>query len=391
MHSSLKSNDVPERLSPVRSNPSPGHSEIQKRTAYERMLDGYCQIDLTGRIIYSNTAFRTLLGYAPEELLMCTLKNLTPDRWHALDEEMLHRHLDQEGATPSYFKELLDKSGVAIPVLIRWFLDRDDLGHPTGTSFSVRDTRPSSEENQRLTILRSEYQHQFQEQTQELATANKELESFVHTVSHDLRVPLHGLLGWSQALLEDCGKELSELGRHHTEQIRTQVDHLTGLLDGLLTLARLARSNIYRESIDLSILVKEVWNTLQAGSPNRKIELLLEEKLIVTADPILMRVVVQNLVENAWKFTRDRSPARVEIGRRQDAGKPVLFIRDNGVGFANNRSHKLFLPFQRLHRQSDFPGTGLGLATVRKALQRQGGRVWATSEEGNGATFFFTL
>jgi PAS domain S-box-containing protein len=355
------------------------------------MLDGYCKVDLSGRIIYSNSAFRTLLGYSPEELLTCTVKNLTPDRWHSLDDEMLQRHLDQDGATPSYFKELLDKTGVSIPVSIRWFLERDDLGHPIGTSFSVRDTRPSNEEKQRLAILRSEFQYQLQEQTQELALTNKELESFVHTVSHDLRVPLHGLLGWSQALLEDCGKELSETGHHHIEQIRAQVAQLTGLLDGLLALAQLARNDIHRESIDLTILVKEVWNTLQASAPYRKIELLMEGKLIVNADPILMRVIVQNLVENAWKFTSARSPARVEIGRRQDPETTVFYIRDNGVGFANNRSHKLFLPFQRLHRQSDFPGTGLGLATVRKAIQRQGGRVWATSEEGNGATFFFTL
>lgn len=391
MHSVVQPNELPERLPPVRSNPSPGSSEFLERAIYERMQDGYCKVDMSGRIIFSNSAFRAMLGYSPEELLTCTVRKLTPDRWHTIDEEMMQRHLDQDGTTPSYFKELLDKNGSLIPVTIRWFLERDDLGHPIGTSFYIRDTRPSMEEKQRLAILRNEFQFQLHEQTQALALANKELDSFVQTISHDLRVPLHGLLGWSQALIEDCGGKLDETGQHHIEQIRIQVAQLTGLLDGLLSLARLASSNLSRETIDLSILVREIWNTLQASAPTRRVELLLEQKLTITADPILMRVVVQNLLDNAWKFTRDRHPARVEIGKRQEAEKSVFFIRDNGVGFNHHRSHKLFLPFQRLHRQSDFPGTGLGLASVRKALQRQGGKIWATSEEGNGATFFFTL
>ena len=226
---------------------------------------------------------------------------------------------------------------------------------------------------------------------EELLAANQELELFVRTLSHDLRSPIHGVNGWARALEEDCESELSEVGRQHLKQLREQTKHLASIVDGLYQLLQIGKSPVHPEPLDLSAMAQEVWRRLRSSDPDRDAELIIEDRLNLLADVALTRVIITQLLGNAWKFSRNRAVSRIEVGQRIDSESAYVFVKDNGAGFAAGRAHKLFLPFQRLHRQSDFPGLGLGLALAAKAARRQGGDLWAESAEGEGATFFLRL
>jgi len=220
---------------------------------------------------------------------------------------------------------------------------------------------------------------------------NKELEAFSYSVSHDLRAPLHGIDGWSQILLEDCGDKLDAQGRGYLNTIRTETDRMTQLINALLQLARINRNEIHVERVDLSALARELEQTLRIAEPSRQVEVKIAPDVTAHGDPVLLRLVLQNLLGNAWKFTQQCSPARIEFGVLLQAGKPVYFVRDNGAGFDMAYVAKLFAPFQRLHSQKEFTGIGIGLATVQRIIHRHGGTVWAEGIVNQGAAFYFTL
>ena len=226
---------------------------------------------------------------------------------------------------------------------------------------------------------------------EELLATNQELELFVRTLSHDLRSPIHGVNGWARALEEDCEAELSEVGRQHLKQLREQTRHLASIVDGLYQLLQIGKSAIHPEPLDLSAMAHEIWRRLRSSDPERDAELIIADRMDLLADVVLTRVIVTQLLDNAWKFTRNRAVSRIEVGQRMDGDVSQVFVKDNGAGYAAGRAQKLFLPFQRLHRQNDFPGLGLGLAMAAKAARRQGGDLWAESVEGEGATFFLRL
>lgn len=224
-----------------------------------------------------------------------------------------------------------------------------------------------------------------------LEVANKELEAFSYSVSHDLRAPLRTISGFSQAIEEDCGAALGEVGRDHLRRVRTEAGRMGLLIDDLLRLSRLMRAEMRREEVDLAVLAREVVEDLRRGSPGRDVEVLIPPTLPARGDAALLRIVLQNLVDNAWKFTSRREKARIEVGGEQRGGESVYYVRDNGDGFDPAYTHKLFGAFQRLHSTSEFPGVGIGLVTVQRIVQRHGGRVWAEGAPGKGATFSFVL
>jgi light-regulated signal transduction histidine kinase (bacteriophytochrome) len=231
-----------------------------------------------------------------------------------------------------------------------------------------------------------------QHRTLELELVNKELESFSYSVSHDLQAPLRSIDGFSQALYEDYFEQLDEQGKDHLQRIRKATQLMSELIDALLVLSRVTRVEIKRESVDLSGMAKAIAEELRRTQPERKADFLIAEGLTATGDLRLLRVVLENLIGNAWKFTSKQENARIELGLlKQSRGRPAYFVRDNGSGFNMDNAGKLFNAFQRLHSAGEFPGTGIGLATVKRIIHRHGGCVWAEGEVDKGATFYFTL
>lgn len=226
----------------------------------------------------------------------------------------------------------------------------------------------------------------------ELEVVNKELEAFSYSVSHDLRAPLRSIDGFSQALLEDCYDHLDLTGQDYLQRIRLATQRMGQLIDDLLKLSRVTRSEMHVESVDLSLLACRICSELQQTQPEREVEFAIQTGLVAKGDARLLEVLLENLLNNAWKFTSKKTQAQIEFGEVSPKSEiPVYFVRDNGAGFEMTYVNKLFVPFQRLHRMNEFPGNGIGLATVQRIVHRHGGRAWAEAGVDRGATFYFTL
>lgn len=226
---------------------------------------------------------------------------------------------------------------------------------------------------------------------EELERKNKELEAFSYSVSHDLRAPLRSIDGFSQALIEDYAQALDDRGRDYLRRVRAAAQRMGDLIDDLLELSKVSRAELQPSSTDLSAVAEFVAAELARRDPDRSMDLDIAPGLRAFADPRLLRIVLENLLGNAWKFTGKTDSPRIEVGVLEPGDSPVFFVRDNGAGFKMDYAHRLFSPFQRLHGASEFPGTGIGLATVARIVDRHGGRVWAEAAEGSGATIFFTF
>jgi len=227
--------------------------------------------------------------------------------------------------------------------------------------------------------------------TAELETANKELEAFSYSVSHDLRAPLRAIDGFSQAIIEDYGELMPPEGKRYLNTVRRGAQRMGSLIDDLLSFSRLSRLPVQKHSIDTMRLVREVLNEQQQGLDGRNLQVHIGELPNSYGDQILLRQVWVNLISNALKYSRERSPAEITINCVEENGEQVYSVSDNGTGFDMKYSHKLFGVFQRLHREEEFEGTGVGLAIVQRIIHRHGGRVWAEGSVGNGAIFYFTL
>ncbi|MBZ0132787.1 MAG: PAS domain S-box protein [Rhodocyclaceae bacterium] len=224
-----------------------------------------------------------------------------------------------------------------------------------------------------------------------LAASNQELESFSYSVSHDLRAPLRALNGFSQVLAEDYADKLDEGGLHYLGRIRAASERMGILIDDMIDLARISRQELHRVEVNLSTLAEEILAELQEHQPLRAVSWSVSPNLLVSADPVLMKALLGNLLHNAWKFTAECPEARIEFGRALTADGAAFYVRDNGAGFDMTFADKLFKPFQRLHGVERFEGTGIGLAISLRIVRRHGGRVWAEGSPGQGATFWFTL
>jgi light-regulated signal transduction histidine kinase (bacteriophytochrome) len=227
--------------------------------------------------------------------------------------------------------------------------------------------------------------------TERHRTANQELEAFSYSVSHDLRAPLRAINWFASILGEDHASELSPDGRKQLSRIMTSTTRMSDLIDDLLEFARLGRASVHKEAIELGPLVNEALEFVGPDEEGRKIDFTVDELPSCHADPRLLRIVFVNLISNAVKYTRGRALARIEIGSLDLEGRTTYFVRDNGVGFDMKYAGKLFSVFERLHSADDYEGTGIGLATVRRVIERHGGRIWAEAEPDRGATFFFTV
>ena len=267
----------------------------------------------------------------------------------------------------------------------------DEAGVPKRMSGLCIDVSERIATELELKAHREHLEDRVRARTAELEAATREMESFSYSVSHDLRAPLRALDGFSATLLEEYAGELGDKGRHYLDRIRAAAQRMAELIDALLNLSRLGRRELARGRVDVSALARSVAAELRALEGGRTVELRIADGMSAIADPQLLRVVLQNLIGNALKFTARRVDATVEVGSGLRDGERVFFIRDNGVGFDPAYSAKLFKPFQRLHGVDEFPGTGIGLATVQRIVDRHGGRAWAESMPRGGASFYFTL
>jgi PAS domain S-box-containing protein len=252
----------------------------------------------------------------------------------------------------------------------------------------LTDRKQAEEEIQKLN---AELEQRVMLRTAQLEAANKELEAFSYSVSHDLRAPLRGIDGWSLALWEDYGSQLDEKAKTYLQRVRSETQYMGHLIDGLLQLSRLTRAEMNTVGVDLSGNVQMIAARLQEAAPERQVDFMIQPGLNANGDAQLLEIALTNLLDNAFKFTAKTPLAHIEFGQTEVKGQRTFFVRDNGAGFDMALVKNLFGVFQRLHKASEFPGTGVGLATVQRILHRHGGRIWAEADVNQGATFYFTL
>ncbi len=266
---------------------------------------------------------------------------------------------------------------------------RDELGQLVQAFNSMLDTIEL--QNRALLHANEHLEDEVHARTAELRATNRELEAFTYSVSHDLRSPLRSIDGFSAALLEDCSEELDSVGRDYISRIRAASQRMGNLIDSLLHLSRVSRQDMQFRSVDLALLAQEIVESLRANQPGRQVEFICPVTLTAQGDKDLLRIVLENLLSNAWKYTSKAEHACVELGSYDRDGEQVYCVRDNGAGFDMKYVDKLFGPFQRLHRDQEFEGLGIGLATVARIVHRHGGEIWAEGQVDQGAAFYFTL
>jgi len=356
-------------------------SEERFRALAVTANDAIISADRHGNITYFNPGAERIFGYAATEVSGQPLTVLMPERFRDAHSAGIARYLATgEARVVGKTVELAGrkKNGAEFPLelsLASW-----RRGSEVAFTAIIRDI---SQRKQTEATLRRH--------TTQVEAANAELDAFAYSVSHDLRAPLRGIDGFSQALLEDYADRLDDTGKDYLARVRTASQRMAMLIDDLLNLSRVTRSAMHVGPLDLSALATGIADDLQKRDPSRRVEFAIAPGLHVQADPGLMRVVLQNLLDNAWKFTGKRTDARIEVGSVHQDGRPAYFVRDNGAGFDMTYVGKLFGAFQRLHGAQEFDGTGIGLATVQRVIHRHGGRVWAEGAVGGGAAFYFTL
>ncbi len=363
-------------------------SEERFRNLAETASDAIISADASCKIIYFNPAAERIFSYSSTEIIGKPLTLLMPERYHDPHRQGLHRFLRTgEARVIGKTVELAArrKNGSEFPIELSLSTWKTREGSFFTALLSDITERKRAEES--LERHRSELAYS----NAELAAANRELEAFSSSVSHDLRSPLRSIDGFSQVLLEDYAEHLDDKGKNHLSRMRAATQRMAQLIDDLLNLSRVTRTEMHREKMDLSAVARSITAELESTQPGRQVKFVIEEGLETTADPHLLRIVLDNLLGNAWKFTSKRASACIEFAKTQCDGATAFFVRDNGAGYDPAYAKRLFGAFQRLHAISEFPGTGIGLATVQRIVQRHGGRVWAEGAVERGATFYFTL
>jgi PAS domain S-box-containing protein len=370
---------------------------MHSRAKAEKKLDGFLGsmpdalviVNAEGKIIRTNTHTGKLFGYTERELTGESIALLVPERLRQPQRQYYAGFfLQRAGHAPETTLELcgLRKDGQEFPIEIstRPLMAENGLL----VTSAIRDITERKQVEKQISHLNKE----LEERAEELETANKELEAFSYSVSHDLRSPLQNIDSFSQILVEEYANRLDADGRDYIQRLRGSCQHMEEIIEALLALSNMTRHELVMDHCDLSALATSVAAELKQKDPDRLVDWVIVEGLTVQADTRLLRVVFENLFGNAWKFTAKRPRARIEFGALpQSNGSRTYFVRDDGAGFDMARANQLFSPFKRLHDQSQFRGTGVGLATVQRVIQRHRGKIWGEGKVDQGATFCFTL
>ncbi len=361
-------------------------SEEKFRTLAENAPDIIARFDNKLRHIYVNNKTAEVLGIPKKEIIGKTNRDLGYSEellgfWKEKISEVFSK---KKKVIIEYLMEVAEGKRNFESSLVPEFDEKGDVVSVLGIT---RDVTHFKKNEQKIRELNK----RLKQKALDLKLLNKELESFTYSVSHDLRAPLRSIKGFTEALKEDYSEHWPDEEKDYLRRIIRASDRMTHLIDSLLELSRLSQKELEVEKVDLSQMVRNFSSGLQDSHPERKVKFVIKEGLEVWGDSQLMNAALQNLIRNAWKFTKHCPKARIEFGVSNQKKEKTFFVRDNGVGFDMFYSHKLFTPFQRLHSSSDFPGAGVGLSTVQRIILRHNGRIWAEAEEGKGATFYFTL
>lgn len=364
-------------------------SEAQYRSLIEATGTGFVILDQAGLVLDANAAYVRMTGR--QSLL--DIRNRSVTEWTIDSEKEKNTEAVRKCIKNGFIRNLdihyVDGAGKVTPVEINaTVMESDGKKKILSICLDITEREKAEAEVRRMN---EELERRVLERTAQLDAVNKELESFAYSISHDLRAPLRGINGFSLAIQEDFGKNLPPKAHEYLDRIRNAANRMGLLIDDILALSRLTSRKLSMEKVDISGLATEVCDELVRHMPDRVIDLVIMQGLTVQGDKNLLRVVLENLLGNAWKFTFHAAKPRIEFGCKQENDMKVFFVKDNGVGFDMAYAKKLFGAFQRLHTEEEFKGTGIGLATVQRLIRRHGGQVWAEAVVNRGATFYFNL
>ena len=363
-------------------------SEEKFRALADTAKDAIISADSRGNIIYFNPGAEHIFGSPASRVIGQPLTLLMPERFHAAFWRGLERFLSKGearviGTTAEFAGRTVEGREFPLELsLATW-----KTGEGIFFTAIIRDITRRKRAEEKIKTLNEDLKRR----SAELEAANKELKTFAYSVSHDLRAPLRAIDGFSAALVTNSWEKLDPRSKNDLQRVRAASQRMGQLIDDMLALSRVTRSEMRCSAVDLSALAENILGELQKGQPERRAEFFVTPQLVVNADSNLLRIALENLLGNAWKFTSKRPQAQIGLGLTSHDGKPAYFVRDNGAGFDMADAGKLFGAFQRLHRVAEFEGTGIGLATVQRIIHRHGGMVWAEGEVEKGATFYFTL
>jgi PAS domain S-box-containing protein len=369
----------------VKNHPISPHDKMLSDIA-EKAPVGLLQVDADGTIEWANLAELELLGYAHDEYVGQEVAQFFAEV--SSGREVMAR-LARAETLQGYQTKLRRRDGTQLDILLSSTSDFAE-GRFLRARLFTQDITGQRRAEEEIHRLNQELEQRVQQRTAQLEATNKEMESFSYSVSHDLRAPLRALRGFTEVLLEGHASQLDSRGQDYLRRACGASIQMEQLIEDLLKLAQVSRAEIQIEETNLSSLAAEIASELASSEPSRAVQFVIAQNCSAQGDPRLVRLALDNLLRNAWKFSRKRPEARIEFGR-EDGKDSAFFVRDNGAGFDMAYAQRLFGVFQRLHATSEFPGTGLGLATVQRIVNRHGGRAWAAGAVNEGATFYFTL